>query len=156
MSDSHQAVRRIREERATWDVDSALEEVAQALRDGARPLGVSAEVTAELKDWLRGSFQEQRDAGKDWAPARNQVLRVAFEYGRKAMLFTLAAAVKNPQNGPPAEIDPELTQFAGTVAALLDCPRDFRPEGSFCPPVSEARTESVDAIWEVLSRIEPN
>jgi hypothetical protein len=104
---------------APFDVEAALNEVANAIEEGARPM-----TTAHVRDGFKARYREDftflSNNGVPYAPSRDHLLALARAVGALARALTLAEAVASgttlPENAP---VDAESAYLAGFLVARI-------------------------------------
>jgi hypothetical protein len=109
----------------TVTVDDALEQVVEAMKDGAQPWTLGAAAAQRIRDAYRADFEAQLRRPGAWKLASGKILRIARWAG------ALAALLAETEAGPektPGEVPPDHA-LLGTFAVRHACPIPAVPGG---------------------------
>jgi hypothetical protein len=133
---------------------NAVREVVAALKDGASPLGMSAQHEDDLVAQFEDSFCTNLRSKEDWASHQRRVLEVARIHGGYAAAFTIMAEIANTGK-MPTELNPTMTGLAGVLVQGVHCPSPAKVLGRPCNNVaflSNPQREHLRAKYEALLR----
>ncbi len=115
----------------SWNVEDALEELVNAIQDGALLLMIEYNTRVTLKSKYRKDFQAQCDKGVDWNTEKIYILPQANGVGLLAAYLTAEKALISG-SGFPKVVDPDSAYEAGhRFAHVKSCP-DLEIEGVWC------------------------
>lgn len=141
--------------KSTMSADSALDQLVEAMNDGARPWTLGPAAAQRIRDAYRTDFEHQLRRPKAWERESGKVLRLARWAGAVAAL--LAETDAGPETSP-GEV-PADHALVGTLAAQHACPippaRDGLAfvAGRWCRPslASEVPTELLQKAATLFS-----
>lgn len=130
----------------SWNVEAALDEVADAIEKGAGHLGMDEATRKMVKDLYRAEFQKHSEA--EWKLNRTTILGLAEKAGRCAEAATIVLWAKGLGTAGK-NLDLETVGLVCVMVSRLDCPIT---EGAFCHDVKFSSPAGVklDEILENL------
>ena len=131
---------------ADWNVNAALEELADAIDEGSVKLKLNEDTRKQVKELYHPGFAARTEA--EWRAARSTVLDLAKRAGCCAEAATVMLWV-NGVGSEGDELDGETVILVCVMASHLYCPLT---EGIFCPDVHAggAKGEKLDQILKDL------
>lgn len=132
-----------------WDVEGALDELADAVAGGAMLLELDKLTREMVKSLYRRSFEKRSEA--EWRLARPTILDLAATAGRNAENATIAQWARNV--GTVGEfLDYETVCLVCVLVSRLDCPLT---EGGFCPDAA-CTSAAGERLNEILEQLRPS
>ncbi len=119
----------------TWTVEGALEEVADAIDDGALILKLDAATKDALKAEYRSDFQNEHAKNTDWNAEKGKILYLCNLIGSYATLCTVKPTANPLAILTGGYLDRECVLLAAEFMAKVICPRhklDFIFTGKWC------------------------
>lgn len=136
--------------------EKALNEVIEQIGIGARPLNLSKEVAAEMKERYRYDFEKPENEA-DWPKDKPRILVLSRIVGNLATFLTIADATRKDKP-TPTEVASECAYIAGFIVSRSICPK-YRMLGKHCknypaPPYAFAALIA-GILREVVEHIVP-
>jgi hypothetical protein len=129
-----------------WDVDAALEEVADAIDEGAAKLDMDAETRKLVMNLYRDDFAARTEV--EWRASRSAILDMARLAGSCAETATIVLWV-NGIGTVSKHLDQETVLMVCVMVSRLHCTLN---KGIFCPSVDYTQPKG-KKLDEILKEI---